>query len=106
MPENQTDDKKWSFKLFQKAKKPPFINKHPIDDYIDEFWSRKCPERYSVLEINEAVRDLMHEILMKEYLTARQDQSNSNPDYTEPTMSLDKENKPQGMIFRKATLTN
>ena len=37
-----------------------------IDQYIDEYWNRKKPERLSVNETNQIVRKLFHEILIKE----------------------------------------
>jgi hypothetical protein len=60
--------------------------------YVDEYWSRKCPYRLTVKEINEAVRDLLHEILMKEYTIPKKKISTRL--LTEPTMSIGQEKSP------------
>ena len=48
---------------FRKPQKP-YINKHFIDDYIDEYWIMNCPKNYSVGEINASVWQLVHNLFI------------------------------------------
>ena len=39
------------------------MNKHIIDDFIDEYWVLNCPESYSVTEINDQIYKFFHQML-------------------------------------------
>ena len=34
----------WFINCCSREKKEEYLNRHPIDDYIDEFWFINCPD--------------------------------------------------------------
>ena len=44
------------------GKKEPYFNKYPIDDYIDEYWIKNCPNSRSRVDINDAIKNLLHRL--------------------------------------------
>jgi DNA polymerase/3'-5' exonuclease PolX len=50
--------------IFKKKDEVITSNKHPIDEFIDDWWILNCPEHYSVTEINERVHNFFHLILL------------------------------------------
>ena len=48
---------------FFDQKNRPYLNRHMIDDYIDQFWIFNCPNNYSVGHINNQVHKLFHQLL-------------------------------------------
>lgn len=47
-----------------KRHKVAYVNKFPIDAYIDKWWLCNCPSSKSTKEHNESVYKLIHELFM------------------------------------------
>ena len=41
-----------------------YVNNHPIDEYIDNYFLVYCPSSYSVYTTNKRVYQLLHEIIV------------------------------------------
>jgi hypothetical protein len=41
-----------------------YINKYPIDLYIDRYWLTNCPSTMSVGDINDQVYNLIHQLIL------------------------------------------
>jgi hypothetical protein len=50
-------------KCFQKSR-TRYMNKHMIDDYIDNYWIFNCPDNYSVQKINDQVYNFFHQLFL------------------------------------------
>ena len=41
----------------------PFLNRMPIDRYIDSYWMIYCPDSYNIWDIDQSIRVLVNKIL-------------------------------------------
>ena len=41
----------------------PFLNRMPIDRYIDSYWMIYCPDSYNIWEVDQSIRVLVNKIM-------------------------------------------
>ena len=66
----------------------PYLNRHPIEDYIDRFFLINVPDTLSIAENHSQVYRLLHILFVKEYeLTQMEDEE------AHPNIFVGKDNK-------------
>jgi hypothetical protein len=54
----------YRMKLCLQKRDKKYMNKHMIDDYVDNYWIFNCPDVYSVSKINDQVYSFFHQLLL------------------------------------------